>query len=88
MRLANEYASVDIELDETGNGPRLRIEDRSTGVHVCLDPLKLQSLAWATHKDLTVLARPLFRERALERALRKDSGRVIEDASSLSWRAD
>ena len=37
MLIANEFAAVDVDLDTKGKGPRLRIEDKSTGVHVFLD---------------------------------------------------
>ncbi len=77
MRIANEFAAVQIDLDERGNGPRLRIEDLSTGVHIYLDPLELQSLAWATHRDMTTFARPFFKERAFDRKM----GRALSDAA-------
>ena len=45
LLLRNEFASVTVEVDHSGNGPRLRVEDRSTGVCIFLDPIELQSLA-------------------------------------------
>jgi len=89
MLIANEFAAVDVQLDTTGKGPRLRIEDKSTGVHVFLDPIELQALAWATHKDLAVFARPFFKERAYDRALGRVVSRMaVEEAESLLRRIE
>jgi hypothetical protein len=51
MIISNEFAAVDVELDEGANGPRLKIEDLQTGARTFLDPLELQSLVWVPHKD-------------------------------------
>ncbi len=79
MQITNEFASVRVELDTEAKGPRLRVEDLSTGMAIYLDPLELQALAWATHKDLTVFARPFFKERAMDRMM----GRVASDEAVL-----
>ncbi|MGP3968299.1 hypothetical protein [Streptomyces sp. 6N223] len=50
--LTSEFASVRIDVDLAGNGPRLRIENRQNGHAVCLDPLELASLTWLQHRDL------------------------------------
>lgn len=50
-RLANEFAVVNVWLDETGNGPRLLVEDAETGDQVFLSPLELASLCLATADD-------------------------------------
>jgi len=63
--VVNEYATVRVELDQRGNGDRLRITDLHTGRSMCLDALELQALALATHRDLTPLLDPaltLWRE--------------------------
>ena len=56
MELTSEFASVQVSLDDDGNGPRLRIEDLKTGQVGFLDPLELETLAWlpegALHKVL------------------------------------
>jgi hypothetical protein len=65
VRVANEYASVRVELDRRGNGDRLRVTDQRTGQSTCLDALELQALALITHRDLAPLldpARTLWRE--------------------------
>jgi|GraSoiStandDraft_48_1057284.scaffolds.fasta_scaffold463698_2 hypothetical protein len=65
MTVANEYATVRIEIDRQGNGDRLRITDLRTGRSTSLDALELQALALATHRDLVPLldpARTLWRE--------------------------
>ncbi|MSQ70382.1 MAG: hypothetical protein EXR27_03690 [Betaproteobacteria bacterium] len=56
--LANEFAQVQIDLDASGNGPRLRITDLKTGHIGFLDPLELESLAWATKRELAPLLDP------------------------------
>ena len=48
MRLANEFAMVDVERDDDANGPRLRIHSPASGRTVYLDPLELESLTWGT----------------------------------------
>lgn len=52
MVLASEFAAVEIECDESGNGPRLRIRDVRTGKSVFLDPLELAAIAWIRHEEL------------------------------------
>lgn len=58
MELKNEFAAVSVEQDHSGNGPRLKIRDAHTGKAVFLDPLELESLAWARHEDLAALLDP------------------------------
>ena len=52
MRLISEFAAVEIERDDRGNGPRLMIRESRTGQCIYLDPLELAALAWARHEDL------------------------------------
>lgn len=63
--LTNEFATVVVELDSAGAGPRLKITDTASQVFTCLDPFELQSLAWTRHLDLTALMDPGHRERLL-----------------------
>lgn len=63
MTLKSEFASVAIELNETGNGPRLLVRDVRTGKAIYLDPLELEGIAWADHDDLTPLIEPSVRQR-------------------------
>ncbi len=58
MELANEFARVRVEKDVAANGPRLMIQDIKTGKQIFLDPLELESLAWAVHEDLAPLLDP------------------------------
>lgn len=51
--LANEFAVVHLSLDESGNGPRLLVEDAESGDHIFLSPLELASLCLATSQDRT-----------------------------------
>ena len=52
MTLKNEFAVVEIDRDDSGNGPRLLIRDARSGKSILLDPLELASLAWARHEEL------------------------------------
>ena len=52
MVLSSEFASVEITLDDRGNGPRLMILDARNGRSVFLDPLELAALAWVRHEEL------------------------------------
>lgn len=52
FHLANEFASVTVQLDVSANGPRLRIENLQNRRVVYLDPLELASLTWLNHDSL------------------------------------
>lgn len=55
----SEFAIVGITVRESEAGrARLRIEDLRTQQTVELDPLELESLAWARHQDLSPLLDP------------------------------
>ena len=56
--LANEFAQVHLSLDREGHAPRLRIEDAQTGMAICLDPLVLAGLVWASDDELAVHVDP------------------------------
>jgi hypothetical protein len=49
--LVNEFAAVRLSLDESGNGPRLLVEDLESGEQVFLCPLELASFTEATPED-------------------------------------
>ena len=52
MTLNSEFASFEIDRDDSGNGPRLLIRDTRSGKTIFLDPLELASLAWIRHEEL------------------------------------
>lgn len=52
IQLTSEFATVEVALDDSGNGPRLRIRDLRSGQSVALDPLELAALAWSRHDEL------------------------------------
>jgi hypothetical protein len=52
LMLANEFASVAVEVDTRANGPRLRIVNLANGRSTFLDPLEVASITWLTHEDL------------------------------------
>jgi len=58
MRLTSEFAAVEVEHDDRGNGPRLMIRDLQTGKEIYLDPLELAALAWTRHETLYPLLDP------------------------------
>ena len=89
VTIANEFASVRLQVDRRGKGPRLMIEDSSSGVAIYLDPLELQALAWATHKDLTVFAAPQFREHAFDRVISQlVSNLAVDEAEAILRRLE
>jgi hypothetical protein len=53
LRLGNEYATVEVSLDESANGPRLRIVSVRDELEMFLDPV---ALALLCHADDTVFA--------------------------------
>lgn len=56
--MRNEFGIVAVELCGPPGRERLRIEDLRTEAQVELDALELESLAWATHRDLATLLDP------------------------------
>ena len=52
LQLNSEFAAVEVERDDSGNGPRLLIRDLRSGQCVFLDPLELSALAWVRHEEL------------------------------------
>ena len=69
MIVRNEFASARVTLDESGNGPRLLIEDLRTGARQYFDALQLVSLAEADPQDWQFILDPA-------RLLREDLGPV------------
>jgi hypothetical protein len=58
LRLASEFASVEVARDDGANGPRLMIRDARNGRCVFLDPLELAALAWIRHEELAPFLDP------------------------------
>jgi len=56
--VTGEFASVRLSIDHAGNGPRLRIEDLTTGRVGYLDALTLEALAWCSEERLRALLDP------------------------------
>jgi hypothetical protein len=54
----NEFAAVAVQVDETANGPRLRLQDMRTGRVRFLDALELEALVWLPDGHLTQLLDP------------------------------
>jgi hypothetical protein len=50
LELANEFAAVTVQVVETGNDVRLRIESARLGRSIDLDPLELEVLTWQSHE--------------------------------------
>jgi hypothetical protein len=82
MELSSEFASVDVTLDEAGNGPRLRVEDLRTGHDGFLDPLELETLAWlpegALHRFLDPSLHRWRDDGVLERLEDREIGASVE----------
>jgi hypothetical protein len=60
MDLGNEFAWVQLELDNTGLSPRLKIHDMRSGNIGYLDAFELVMLAQVRHEDLKPLMDPGF----------------------------
>lgn len=58
LLLRNEFGIVAVEVCGPAGRQRLRISDVRGHASVELDPLELESLAWATHGDLAALLDP------------------------------
>ena len=54
----NEFAAVDVRVDSTANGPRLRLEDLRTGRVRYLDPLELETVVSLPDGHLRALLDP------------------------------
>ena len=55
IRLANEFAEVELAVVDTGNGQRLEIRSPRLGRAVRLCPLELESLTWQTPEWFSAL---------------------------------
>lgn len=55
FRLANEFATVDIELCPVPHGAVLQVTDARTGISVRLDALEVQALTGLDRRDLDEL---------------------------------
>lgn len=56
--VGNEFAEVSVAIDDTGNGPRLRMEDLRSGRVRFLDALELETLIWLPEGHLQRLLDP------------------------------
>lgn len=66
--IANEFAAVEVSLDHTANGPRLRVRDLDTHAEGFLDPLDLASMCVAGPEQRAAWLRSApYREAAVDR---------------------
>lgn len=56
--LRSEFAVVQVSVDRSANGDRLRIQDLRSGRVFHLDPLELERLTTIRHQDLTYVVSP------------------------------
>ncbi|APA98094.1 hypothetical protein [Nocardia seriolae] len=54
----SEFAQVSVRVDDTANGPRLRLEDLRTGRVRFLDALELETIVWLADGRLERLLDP------------------------------
>ena len=59
--VTNEFASVEIRVEQRANGPQAWVTDRRSGVSRRIDPLALEGLVWAPEQFIASLADPGFR---------------------------
>jgi hypothetical protein len=50
--LRSEFSIIEVKLDESANGARLRIYAPETGAVMYLDPLELEGITRMTHEQL------------------------------------
>jgi hypothetical protein len=60
--ITNEFASVEIRVDQRPNGPLAWVTDRRSGVSRRIDPLALEGLVWAPAHIIASLADPGLRQ--------------------------
>jgi|HubBroStandDraft_2_1064218.scaffolds.fasta_scaffold2597993_1 hypothetical protein len=58
LKVANEFAVVNVWVDDSANGLRLVLRDPKTGERIYLDALELESILRSKHRDLTPLVDP------------------------------
>jgi hypothetical protein len=51
MLLRNEFALVEVRVEDAGSGPALRIRDAETDRSILLDALELEALTRLSHND-------------------------------------
>lgn len=56
--VASEFATVNVAVDTTANGPRLRLEDMRSGKVRFLDALELETIVWLPDGHLSQLLDP------------------------------
>ncbi|MGV9668143.1 hypothetical protein ACWDUL_36410 [Nocardia niigatensis] len=54
----SEFAQVRVAIDDTANGPRLRLEDLKSGRVRFLDALELETIVWLTEGHMQRLLDP------------------------------
>ncbi|WP_433567209.1 hypothetical protein ACQP1O_19675 [Nocardia sp. CA-151230] len=54
----SEFAQVRVGIDDTANGPRLRLEDLKSGRVRFLDALELETIVWLTEGHMERLLDP------------------------------
>ncbi|MBT2268993.1 dihydrodiol dehydrogenase [Rhodococcus erythropolis] len=53
IRIANEFADVELRVVSTRNGDRLEISSHRRGSSIQLDPVELEALTWQTKDTFT-----------------------------------
>jgi hypothetical protein len=56
--VGSEFAEVSVNVDNSGNAPRLRLEDLRTGRVRFLDALELETIIWLSDDHLSRLLDP------------------------------
>lgn len=56
--VGSEFAEVEVAVDDTANGPRLRLTDRRNGRVRFLDALELETIVWLPEGHLRQLLDP------------------------------
>ncbi len=62
MVFRNEFSTVELQRDESANGPRLLVRDAASGRTIYLDPIQLEALTRMTTDDFAALLDPSLRK--------------------------
>jgi len=82
LTITNEFASVEICVQESGNGVEAVVTDRRSGTSRRIDVLAFEGLVWAPRWFIDSLADPGLRELADEiQSCEQDGGSAGESAS-------
>ncbi|WP_033292646.1 hypothetical protein [Amycolatopsis jejuensis] len=55
FEIRTEFGTVQVHLDTTANGPRLRLVGQESGTEICLDVVEIEALTAMRHADFRAI---------------------------------